>query len=329
MDLHPVMADDGVRLRTLRHVVDESRAQDVPWWHPHTDHSMERELRFAWEGDPGRWFLVGDDPGDPDGHLAIHTTEWDNPELAWVELAIRPQRRRQGRGRAALGLAFDVCRELGRPLVGIDGWEGAATRGFAAATGFELKSATVCRRLHLADLEPGAADKLAAEAAAYAGDYELDRYLGAVPDDLLAPVADLTASINDAPMDDLEIEDEVFPVERIRAYETAQAAGGWTLRRLVARHRDSGELAGHTVVAVDRERPEIGDQHDTSVARAHRGHRLGLLLKAEMLRWLAEEEPRLATIDTFNAESNDHMVAVNEVLRHRVMGRQLDFQQRL
>ena len=28
-----------------------------------------------------------------------------------------------------------------------------------------------------------------------------------------------------------------------------------------------------------------------------------------MMRWLAEAEPQLETIDTFNAESNDHMVA--------------------
>ena len=75
-----------------------------------------------------------------------------------------------------------------------------------------------------------------------------------------------------------------------------------------------------------RERPEIGDQHDTAVVRAHRGHRLGLLLKAGMLLWLAEVEPQLETVDTWNAESNDHMIAVNEALGYRVMGRELQFQ---
>ena len=42
-----------------------------------------------------------------------------------------------------------------------------------------------------------------------------------------------------------------------------------------------------------------------------------------MMRWLAEVEPQLETVDTFNAESNDHMVAVNERLGYRVMGREL------
>ena len=45
-----------------------------------------------------------------------------------------------------------------------------------------------------------------------------------------------------------------------------------------------------------------------------------------MMRWLGEVEPQLETVDTFNAESNDHMVGVNERLGYRVMGRELQFQ---
>ena len=47
-----------------------------------------------------------------------------------------------------------------------------------------------------------------------------------------------------------------------------------------------------------------------------------------MLRWLADEEPQLETVDTWNAESNGPMVAVNERLGYRVMGRELQFQRR-
>ncbi|WP_244928378.1 hypothetical protein [Nocardioides sp. W7] len=94
----------------------------------------------------------------------------------------------------------------------------------------------------------------------------------------------------------------------------------------MARHRASAELAGQSVVAVDGERPALAEQHDTSVVAAHRGHRLGLLLKAEMLRWLAEAEPQVETVDTWNAESNARMIDVNELLGYRVMGRELVFQ---
>ena len=83
------------------------------------------------------------------------------------------------------------------------------------------------------------------------------------------------------------------------------------------------------MVAVDVEDPRIAHQHDTSVVRAHRGHRLGLLLKAEMMRWLAEAEQEIEYLDTWNAESNEHMVAVNERLGFRAVGRELAFQRRL
>ena len=70
------------------------------------------------------------------------------------------------------------------------------------------------------------------------------------------------------------------------------------------------------------------EHHDTSVARSPRGHRLGRLHKAEMVLWLAEEEPKMTSVDTWNAESNAHMIAVNVLLGYRVMGRKIQFQRR-
>ena len=116
---------------------------------------------------------------------------------------------------------------------------------------------------------------------------------GRTPAELLTAVADLTASINDAPLDDLEVEDEYYPAERIKDYESATIESGFRLYRLLARHRESGVLAGHTIVTVDAESPQLAHQDDTSVVRAHRGHRLGLLLKAGMMLWLAEAEPQI------------------------------------
>ncbi|WP_230487240.1 hypothetical protein [Nocardioides anomalus] len=97
----------------------------------------------------------------------------------------------------------------------------------------------------------------------------------------------------------------------------------------MARHRDSGRLGGHSVVAVDEETPARGWQHDTAVAQDHRGHRLGLLLKTEMNLWLRDAEPALEVVSTFNAESNDHMIGVNEQLGYRIAGRELEFQRSL
>jgi hypothetical protein len=58
----------------------------------------------------------------------------------------------------------------------------------------------------------------------------------------------------------------------------------------------------------------------TAVVRAHRGHRLGLLIKLAMLEWLAEAEPEQRWILTGNAETNEHMIAINEALGYQKVG---------
>ena len=131
------------------------------------------------------------------------------------------------------------------------------------------------------------------------------------------------------------MEDEDYSPERMRAWEDALSASGQRFYRVLARHRHTGALAGHTVVTVGVDVPEFGQQEDTTVAREHRGHRLGLLLKADMVRWLTGSdsgvaaEPALRVIETYNAASNDQMVGINERLGYRPMGRILEFQRRI
>lgn len=57
------------------------------------------------------------------------------------------------------------------------------------------------------------------------------------------------------------------------------------------------------------------------MARPHRGHRLGLLTKVAMAELLASREPQLAFIETWNGETNSHMVAINETIGFRRTGR--------
>ena len=328
MELREFGPDDASSIEAFVELRNACSAVDEPWMHPDTPYRRRMEMIHAWDGEPGRLFLAHAG-GRMVGTLSIDYSNYDNLDLAWLGLDILPDHRRQGHGTAVLEAAYEICREMGRPLLGIAGWESEQTLGFAAATGFELKSQAINRRQRLPELPAGLIDKLYDDALAQAGDYELLRFFGRTPEELVDEVSRITDAINDAPLDDLELEDEVYPPHRIRAYETAQIESGFRFRRVVARHRTTGELAGHTVVTVDSERPAIGDQHDTAVARQHRGHRLGVLLKADMVRWLAEDEPQLETIDTWNAESNDHMVFVNEQLGYRIMGRELDFQRRI
>jgi GNAT superfamily N-acetyltransferase len=293
MNIEPFGPDDTEVVAETLALQREVQLADAPWSHGSTLTTYTGMLRYGWDGEAPRAFV------------------------------------RRGLGRTLFEAMCDLAREEGRTKVGADGWDNEVTRGFAAAVGLELGSQAINRRQFLAEVDRDLLAKLHDEAVTAAEGYELVRVVGAVPDDLIDAVVDLTAAINDAPTDDLEIEDEVFTAERVRGYERATEAKGQRIYHLIARHRETGELAGHTVVAVELERPAIGHQHDTSVVRAHRGHRLGLLLKTEMVRWLIEAEPRVESIDTWNAESNDHMISVNEQLGYTVLGRGLEYQRRL
>jgi GNAT superfamily N-acetyltransferase len=321
-------ADDEELVEAGRFVHNAVLAIDAPWMPQVTAHRWRMQVRYGWDQSPERHVLLTVD-GEPAAVADVELGEWDNRDLAWIHLLVHPGHRRRGVGSALLEEIRGIARVAGRTKIGGSWWQTAATEAFAAHHGFRLASREVYRRVTLAELPAGLADTAYDEAEAHAGDYELVRVEGRAPDELLPGIAQLTAAINDAPLDDLDIEDEVFPVQRIRDYEEATTESGHRLRRVVVRHRETGELAGHTLVAVDVESPDLAHQHDTAVVRAHRGHRLGLLLKADMLRWLASAEPQVVSVDTWNAESNDRMIAVNQRLGYRALGCDLAFQGRL
>ena len=328
LEIHRFTPDDTEDVRTSFEIINAIGAADAPWEHPWLLERFEGLLRKGWDGEPPVCYLATVD-GKAVGQAFVFYSERDNTHLGWVWMGVLPEHRRLGYGSVLFAHVQDEVRAAGRTSIGTDGWESEQAVGFAAKHGLEKKSQAIMRRQTLSETPRVRLQELYDEAAARATDYELVRIVGRTPDDMVDAMVELVAAINDAPTDDLDIEDEVFSAERLAAYESSQIERGSRLYRLVARHKATGELGGHTVIAVESQRPEIGDQHDTAVAAAHRGHRLGLLLKAGMLLWLADVEPQLASVDTWNAESNDHMIAVNEALGYRIMGRELQFQKSL
>ncbi|CAN5541210.1 hypothetical protein BH11ACT8_BH11ACT8_17910 [soil metagenome] len=305
------------------------RRHDTPWVHQTTPARDEGMLRHGWDGEPDVPYLVTED-GSAVAVGFYGTSMHDNHHLAWLDLEVHPERRGRGVGSAVLAHLLAIAVDEGKTSVGLSCWDTPhGFDGFALRHGFERKAVGVNRRQYLAEVDSAVVAALHDQALAAASDYELLRTQGRSDDAELEGLAVLTAAINDAPKEGLEVDDQVFSAERIRAYEVAQTARGNVLHRVVARHRETGELAGQTLVAVEGEHPAYAEQHDTSVLAAHRGHRLGALLKTEMLLWLADTQPQVTEIDTWNAESNSFMIGVNEVLGYRVVGRGFDFQRSL
>lgn len=299
---------------------------DAPWEHPITPYRHRMLVRHGLEGEPATAYLLRTGDGPAVGVAELFVSHWDNPSVGWARLIVDPRHRHRGHGRTGLRDLLAEARRHHLTHLTLEAYDTPAAQRLGTGAGFREVYRETTRLLELDRIAPATLTDLTAEAVPYAGDYELLRLAGATPEPLLAPLAELTGVINDAPTDDLVWEPEVFPVQRIREAETAQLAGGWRPYRVIARRRDSGELAGHTKVLVDAEDPTAAIQLDTAVAGAHRGHRLGLVLKTEMMRWLLADEPGVHQLVTSNASSNGPMIAVNERLGYRPVADLVYFQ---
>jgi GNAT superfamily N-acetyltransferase len=301
---------------------------DSPHRPARTVSSLTTLMRQGWDGDPVT-FGVARDRGRVVAVAELDLPRWDNQHMGYLEVTVDPLRRREGLGRRLFEAGVDLVRGDGRTLVTTGGYDSPASVSFAKSLGLDRATEEVERRQELLTLDRRGLAEVEADAERASAGYDLNRLPAWTPGGQLTELARLTGAINDAPLDDLDMEDEVFTGPRIRAFELAQLAQGRRMYRLAARERASGALVGHTVVGVEGERPWYGEQYDTSVVPEHRGHRLGLRLKLAMLRWLAEREPQLRVLNTWNAASNDHMIAVNEVLGYRVVGRVVVWQRHL
>ncbi len=325
MDLHQLDLDDAGLVAAAHDALVAADALDVPWVDPQTRRDFVGMLRHGFDGDPPA-YLVGVVEGGVVAVGGVFTSSWDNLDSAWFQLTVHPAHRRRGHGAALLDGLEDLAVVDGRTVLGLDRWASVPAPSWVAERGYVHVYTSVCRRLTLSPDTARLRDAAYDHARAHAADYQLVRVAGPLPDELLAASIAARTAINDAPNEDLHLEDEVFTADRVRGYERAQRERGRRIYQLLALHRATGTGAGHTLAVVDEDQPTVGHQHDTSVVPAHRGHRLGLALKTDMLRWLADAEPALHHVDTFNAQSNAQMIAVNDALGFLPMGRSLSFQ---
>ena len=157
------------------------------------------------------------------------------------------------------------------------------------------------------------------EAVAAAGpDYRVHTWRGVVPEDRRDQMAELLRNMSiDVPQADLDLEEEVWDAQRVvDAGVSSERAGLRTLATAVE-HVPSGDLVGYTQVELPRAKPAVVYQENTIVLGAHRGHRLGLLVKAVNHLALLDGFPDARRVHTWNAGENAHMLAINELMGFR------------
>ena len=267
----------------------------------------------------------------------------DNTHLADVELYVHPDHVDEGAEDALLAAAEALAAEHGRtslvtwseqvgepdpgpgvlePPTGsgrVDGTTSAAR--FLTSHGYVLEQAERYSLLRL-PVADGLLDHHHAEATARAGDdYRLVSWTDRAPDEWVDQLAILEMRMStDVPKGDLDFEESHWDAGRVRDWERRVAESQHGMLVSAAVHVPTQTLAAFTVLRFPMAYEEIVFQDDTLVLREHRGRRLGMLVKAENLRRLAELRPGAARVHTWNAEENSYMLAINVALGFRPTG---------
>ncbi|MGH3264211.1 MAG: GNAT family N-acetyltransferase [Trebonia sp.] len=270
---------------------------------------------------PGEaWYVPGDAPGRVAGWYKLALPDLENRDRAETDLMVHPAAQRRGLGTALLRHAAGRAAANDRAFLNGIVPQGSAAQAFFGKAGATFGVQDVMRVLDLDALPAGHLAACRDDAARAAAGYSVVTWAGRTPDEHLAGMAALFTTMNDAP-DRPGWEPDVWDERRIRERLDARLEAYGSRGYVTAALCDAtGEMAAMSELRVDADRPQWGWQGNTAVTRPHRGHRLGLLVKAAMLEFLAEAEPGVRKITTFNATVNDHMIAINEALGFTTCG---------
>ena len=248
----------------------------------------------------------------PVARSGVYLQQHDNLDVAQIDIEVPPDLRCRGIGQDVLRVLTEEMRAIGRTRLLFEIAAGSPGERFLKAAGARCVVADTQRRLTLSGIDTATHDQLLREALEHATDYELVTWVGATPADMLDDVAVLQARMStDPPLDDLSWEPEAYDVPKVVARDEMMAAHGMRVYAAAVRHRKSGAAVGITTLVVYADVPAFGDQWETIVLPEHRGHRLGMLLKIGNLRQAIAQEPQMEVVDTWNADSNAAMLAVN------------------
>lgn len=321
--LDPENADLTGRTHAL---VERARAADTPELPARRERLFTRFLRNPPPGSEVRGYVAED--GDVLGYVHLYLPVTDNRHYAEAELTVHPDHRREGVGTALLDHLVDVARAEARTELIVTAratWEDGPNRSeagpkFLEARGFTAALTEVDRRLVLDDIDPEAEQDLRARAeSASAPEYDLVSWTGRTPEEHLERLCRLDSMIfEEIPLGDVELKRREVDVELQRARDDRSDAIGALQIRTVAVHRATGAMVANTAIYAYPDHPDA-QQAITIVDPAHRGHRLGLAVKLANLRQLRERADFVTAVWAGNADTNTHMVAINEALGFRTV----------
>jgi GNAT superfamily N-acetyltransferase len=318
MDIRPLDIHDEAAFRRFHEIAWNAENDGRPWTSMWTHAEMHAAFhdQAADERLEGLCAFHGRHSGQMVGAAFLAFSLADNLDRAYLQVWVEPALRRRGIGTALVEAAVARVREDGRSVItGESSYtfaerDHAPTLRWATRNGFTVANVEVARDLAL----PVSADlleALLAEAADHHEGYAVETY------DVLpaAYVPSYCALVNqlvlDAPMGTLDLEEEQLTPEVFAQRRARDRSSGRRHCFAVAVH--DGTVVGLTDLMLPPESTRA-HQWQTLVHRDHRGHRLGLALKAANLLALQRRHPELTEVHTQNAEVNEQMVAINDRL---------------
>jgi len=261
-------------------------------------------------------WLVRRPGGDPTATAALRLPAGPRPD-AELDVVVHPAHRRMGTGSRLLATAAEAAAAEGCASVTARVPAGTPGEGFLATRGFLPVRRLTWQRLLLAEV-PDRVVKL--PGVPHPG-YRLSAWEGPPPPALADAFAAARAAMAGPPAGGRQAPHPGEP-------ETA-ARRGERLLTVAALTGTDDQVAGYTrlVLPAAGQGPpaEPARQLDTAVLPAHRGHGLGLWLKAAMLHRVREEQPAVTEITTGTAEDNRQLHALDAALGYRPLRRTVDY----
>lgn len=301
------------------------RGPDAPVW---PEPELSAELRTQRSSSTTEIYLVhgAAEADSAIGAITLTMPLSDNLHRVDLGLYVEPGSRRRGVGSAMLEFVRSRTRELDRRVIASEVFrpyrdekagEGSADAeitvpgiAFAEHHGFTSAIGDLRSECQL-PLDPALVRTIADEARPFHEGYVLHSWSGDVPEAFVEQWALMEGLIEtDAPTGDRDVEPEVTSAEDIREQEAIFVRQGRTSFAAIAVD-STGEIAAYTQL-VHSSVEAMVYQWGTLVRDQHRGHRLGAAVKAAAAHQFLQAGLDARAIITYNAEENEHMLAINQ-----------------